>query len=186
MLEIQPFTALSRADLLQVMSGYTSRERYAVSLEESDALTTFHLRLESLPQPYTRDFRSGLTVEDLERYQALIPQGLTLGAWVDGQLAGLAVAGAETWNATLWIWEFHVAPAYQGLGIGRRLMDALAERARPLGLRTLRVETQNTNVPAIRFYRKAGFHLQALDVSFYTNDDLTSGEVAVFLKRRLD
>jgi ribosomal protein S18 acetylase RimI-like enzyme len=50
----------------------------------------------------------------------------------------------------------------------------------------MRVETQNTNVPAIRFYRSLGFHLEGIDVSFYSNDDLTSGEVALFLKRRLD
>ena len=186
MVEIKLLTTLARADMLQVMSGYTSTERYAASVEETDALTTFQLRLEALPQPYTRDFRSGLTAEDMQRYQGLLAQGLSLGAYAAGQLAGVAIGGAEEWNGTLWIWEFHVAPTFQGRGIGRSLMDRLADLARPAGLRTLRVETQNTNVPAIRFYRRVGFRMEAVDISFYTNHDLDSGEVAVFLKRRLD
>jgi ribosomal protein S18 acetylase RimI-like enzyme len=186
MIDIQVLTTLAEIDLLQVMSGYNSHERYAVSVEETEPLTTFQLRLERLSQPYTRDFRSGLTLGDIQRYLQLLPQGLCLAAWVDGQVAGIAIAGAEIWNGTLWIWEFHVAPAFQRMGVGRRLMDTLAQLARARGLRTLRVETQNTNVPAIRFYRSLGFHLEGIDVSFYSNDDLTSGEVALFLKRRLD
>lgn len=186
MVEIKVLTSLDRSDMLQVMSGYTSPERFAVSVEERDALITFQLRLETLPQPYTRDFRSGLTAEDMQRYQGLLPQGFSLGAYAADQLAGAAIAGAEDWNGTLWIWEFHVAPSFQGRGIGRNLMDRLAELARAAGLRTLRVETQNTNVPAIRFYRRVGFRMEAVDVSFYTNHDLDGGEVAVFLKRRLD
>ena len=94
--------------------------------------------------------------------------------------------GRRQWNRTLWIWEFHIHPAFHGQGIGRRLMDAMADTGRSAGMRTLRVETQNTNVPAIRFYRSLGFHIEGIDVSFYSNDDLTSGEVALFLKRRLD
>jgi ribosomal protein S18 acetylase RimI-like enzyme len=46
-------------------------------------------------------------------------------------------------------------------------------------------ETQNTNVPAIRFYRALGFTVDGIDVSLYTNDDLARGEVALFLKKRL-
>lgn len=90
------------------------------------------------------------------------------------------------WNKSLWVWEFHVAEMYRRRGLGRRLMDALAGRAKAAGLRTIVCETQNTDVPAIDFYRAVGFSIEGIDVSYYTNDDLLpGGEVAIFMKRRL-
>ena len=99
----------------------------------------------------------------------------------------MALGERRDWNRTLWLHEFHVAPAYQRRGIGRRLMDELAERAAAAGLRAITLETQNTNVPAIRFYRAAGFAIEGVDVGYYTNDDQgPDGTVAVFMRRRLE
>lgn len=50
---------------------------------------------------------------------------------------------------------------------------------------TLR-ETQNANVPAIDFYRAVGFGLEGVDLSYYSNVDKLAGEVAVFMKRKLE
>jgi hypothetical protein len=38
-------------------------------------------------------------------------------------------------------------------------------------------------VPAIRFYHALGFTLDGVDISFYSNDDLARGEIAVFMKK---
>jgi ribosomal protein S18 acetylase RimI-like enzyme len=46
-------------------------------------------------------------------------------------------------------------------------------------------ETQTTNVPAICFYRQAGFEFGGIDLSYYTNRDRIDGEVALFMKRKL-
>jgi ribosomal protein S18 acetylase RimI-like enzyme len=48
------------------------------------------------------------------------------------------------------------------------------------------VETQNTNLPAIRFYRAVGFEIEAVDLSYYTNHDTLDGEVAIFMKRKVE
>jgi ribosomal protein S18 acetylase RimI-like enzyme len=64
-------------------------------------------------------------------------------------------------------------------------MDSLAELAGQRGFRALVCETQNYNVPAIQFYRKLGFEIDGIDLSYYTNDDMTGGEVALFMKRKL-
>jgi DNA-binding MarR family transcriptional regulator len=50
-----------------------------------------------------------------------------------------------------------VAEDARGLGLGRRLLEALEEEARVLGLQTLRLETNGTLTSAIRLYRTAGF-----------------------------
>ena len=64
-------------------------------------------------------------------------------------------------------------------------MDRVALHASKAGLRVLVCETQTTNVPAIDFYRSVGFEVDGIDLSYYSNDDVESGEVALFLKRRL-
>jgi ribosomal protein S18 acetylase RimI-like enzyme len=61
----------------------------------------------------------------------------------------------------------------------------LVGKGRAAGLRTLLCETQSTNVPAIRFYRKMGFELEGLDLSHYRNTDYPDGEMAVFMKKPL-
>lgn len=185
MIRLRPLLSTETALLTEVLHGYASAERYRVTLQESDAETTIKLALERLPEPYVKDFRGEVTPEDLENYTQIAAEGLSVLALENDHPVGIGLAGAQRWNGTLWIWEFHVRPEYQGQGIGRRMMDALAETGRAAGMRTMRVETQNTNVPAIRFYRKAGFGIESVDVSFYTNDDLNSGEVAIFMKRRL-
>ena len=66
------------------------------------------------------------------------------------------------------------------------MMSLLAESARAAGLRAIVCEAQNTNVPAIRFYRRLGFRLEGVDVSLYSNEDLQpGGSVAVIMKLRV-
>ena len=89
------------------------------------------------------------------------------------------------WNRSLQVGEFHIDPAYRGQGYGCRLMEALAELALQAGCRVMVCEAQNTNVPAIRFYRKLGFEVGAVDLSLYTNADVTDFEVAILMKRYL-
>jgi ribosomal protein S18 acetylase RimI-like enzyme len=79
-----------------------------------------------------------------------------------------------------------VAQPCQRQGIGRRLMEALAVRATEAGLRVMVCETQNTNLPAIDFYRSVGFEIEGVDLSYYSNRDLIEGEVAIFMKRKLN
>jgi ribosomal protein S18 acetylase RimI-like enzyme len=50
------------------------------------------------------------------------------------------------------------------VGVGTRLVEELTHLARDLKLRVVVCETQNTNVPAIEFYRKAGFELDGVDL----------------------
>jgi putative acetyltransferase len=58
--------------------------------------------------------------------------------------------------------EFEVAkmavePAYQGAGIGRRLLRAVIEEARTAGAQRLYLETNHALKPAIRLYESLGF-----------------------------
>ncbi|MBN1284027.1 MAG: GNAT family N-acetyltransferase [Anaerolineae bacterium] len=184
MIEIKPLTRIEWEDLEQVMPGYTSTEKYAVAKTETPQRTVITIEQVALDKPYLRrwDYRAE---SDIDYLQQILREGLSLGAYNGDDLAGLAIAERHDWHRTLWIWEFGVAPAYRRQGLGMRLMSALAAKAAGAGLRIMVAETQNTNAPAIRFYRAAGFEIDALDLSYYTNHDVDGGEVAIFMKRKL-
>ncbi len=184
MIAICPITDFDLAHFVNLAGGYTTAERYRVELGEEDALTEFRLVLEPLPEP--QRFQFPYHDDELAHYAALAAGEFALGAFDGESWVGVAVGERRDWNNTLWLHEFHIAAGHQRRGIGRRLMDALAERARAAGLRAIMLETQNTNVPAIRFYRRAGFTLDGINVSYYTNDDLQPDRtVALFMTRRL-
>ncbi len=54
------------------------------------------------------------------------------------------------------LWDLRVAPEARGRGVGAALFHAAETWARARGCRELRVETQNVNVPACRFYARRG------------------------------
>ena len=79
--------------------------------------------------------------------------------WHDLVRAALVSAGgqdfAEHWLADSFeVAEVHVHPAYQGRGLGRRMVPALAH---PRLERTALLSTQDAESPARRLYRSLGF-----------------------------
>jgi GNAT superfamily N-acetyltransferase len=61
------------------------------------------------------------------------------------------------------LWDIRVQPDHRGAGVGAALFDAACAWARTRRCRALHVETQNTNVPACRFYRRMGCTLASID-----------------------
>jgi len=183
MVEIRPISHLDRADIERLNYGYTSPSKYTIRKQENDASTTIQLELVLLEQPYIKRWETDN--DEFELLQQAVSAGFSWAAYDGGEMIGIVIAEPRDWNRSLWVWEFHVAPSHQGQGIGRRLMDILFDAARQAGLRVLVCETQNTNIPAITIYRKLGFELEGIDLSYYTNEDLEAGEVAIFMKRRI-
>ena len=59
--------------------------------------------------------------------------------------------------------DIRVLPAYRQQGIGSRLFKHAADWARQKGCKQLKIETENVNVPACKFYRRQGCTLRAID-----------------------
>jgi ribosomal protein S18 acetylase RimI-like enzyme len=184
MITVKPLTRLNPNDLHNLVTGYTSNARYRVSKTQSGEHFLLTLDLVPLPRPFIKRY-DHLDAETLERYQQVIPLGFSFGAYEGDQCVGIALAEPRQWNKSLWVWELHVAETHRRRGVGRGFVDALAEKSRAAGLRTIVCETQNTNVPAIRFYRGVGFNIEGIDISYYTNEDYPDGEIAIFMKKRL-
>jgi GNAT superfamily N-acetyltransferase len=83
------------------------------------------------------------------------------GAVIASKTTGLHMLGGRDDVAVLW--DIRVSPRERGGGIGSALFWAAGDWARARGCRWLKIETQNVNVPACRFYQKMGCTLGAID-----------------------
>ena len=93
-----------------------------------------------------------------------------LAAYEGSRRVGGAVLARRTENVHMLegrddlavLWDFRVHPDHRGTGVGRRLFEASADWTRRHGCVEMKIETQNTNVPACRFYARQGCRLSAI------------------------
>jgi GNAT superfamily N-acetyltransferase len=98
-----------------------------------------------------------------------------LAARMGGRLAGAAVVAFDTPGVDMLegrrdlavLWDLRVAPEARGQGAGAALFRAAEAWARARGCTELKIETQNINVPACRFYARQGCVLRAVDPTAY-------------------
>jgi GNAT superfamily N-acetyltransferase len=83
------------------------------------------------------------------------------GAVIALRNPGLRMVGDRDDVAVLW--DIRVSPAERGTGVGSALFRAAATWAGARGCTWLKIETQNVNVAACRFYQKMGCVLGAID-----------------------
>jgi len=99
-------------------------------------------------------------VPELQRH----PTTVILLAYAEGRAIGLATCfvGFSTFAAQplLNVHDLAVLPEFRGVGIGRRLLAAVDDKARALGCCKVTLEVQEKNARARRTYEVAGF-LQA-------------------------
>ena len=93
------------------------------------------------------------------------PNGVVLVARLDDRPVGCGAlkAGPTRPPEIKRLW---VDPDARGLGVGRRLLGALEERARLSGSRTVRLDTNGALVEAIALYRSTGY----VEVSPFNNE----------------
>jgi GNAT superfamily N-acetyltransferase len=83
------------------------------------------------------------------------------GAVIALRTPGLRMVGDRDDVAVLW--DIRVSPAERGTGVGSALFRAAEAWAGARGCAWLKIETQNVNVAACRFYQKMGCTLGAID-----------------------
>jgi ribosomal protein S18 acetylase RimI-like enzyme len=90
-----------------------------------------------------------------------LPTTLVFLAYRGGEPVGIAVCfrGFSTFAARplVNIHDLAVLPEHRGLGVGRRLLDAVAQRAQAMGCCKITLEVQENNRRARRLYEAAGF-----------------------------
>jgi ribosomal protein S18 acetylase RimI-like enzyme len=94
-----------------------------------------------------------------------------IGACRDGARVGGAVIASRTADLHLLggrddvaaLWDIRVAPGQRGMGVGSALFRAAEGWAGSRGCAWLKIETQNVNTAACRFYQQMGCTLGGID-----------------------
>jgi ribosomal protein S18 acetylase RimI-like enzyme len=79
------------------------------------------------------------------------------------------------------LWDIRVDQAQRGRGIGKRLVEASQEWAQEHACTEFKVEAQDNNVSACRFYAAMGFHLTDIVPNAYEDLD----EAMLIWRKRL-
>jgi DNA-binding MarR family transcriptional regulator len=83
------------------------------------------------------------------------PKGVFLVARLHGEPVGCG--GFMPVEDYAYIKRMWIAPDARGLGLGRRLLQTLEEKARSLGYRLVKLETRNSLTEAQQLYRSSGY-----------------------------
>lgn len=134
--------------------------------------------IETPVEPYMRDFRTGGDESvtrwgkwDLSNWAFFI-------AFHDERPIGGATVASRTKEINMLsgrddlavLWDIRVDDAYKHQGIGQALFDMAVNWSRSQGLRQMKIECQNNNVPAVKFYHKQGAVLSVVDEYAYYNE----------------
>jgi GNAT superfamily N-acetyltransferase len=170
--EVTEEPAAALAELARIPISFLVRSVFGVA-DDADG---FVLTERSLAAPYVKD------------YDAIGGEGPTrwadrfdLSNWgffaarVDGRLVGAAALAFDTAGVEMLegrrdlavLWDLRVALDARGQGVGSALFRAAEAWARARGCTRLKIETQNINVPACRFYAARGCVLGAANRSAY-------------------
>jgi len=134
--------------------------------------------IETPVEPYIKDFCTGddKTVERWKRF--------TLGNWAffmafDGEhpVGAATIASRDKEvnmlagrNDLAVLWDIRVDDAYKHQGVGQALFDMAVDWSRKQGLVQMKIECQNINISAVRFYHKQGAVLSAIDEYAYYHE----------------
>ncbi len=100
-----------------------------------------------------------------EQYLQQSPPGSQLVAEIGGRAAGyIGFAHPTGLESNRHVYEINIAihPDYQRMGIGRKLMAAMKEKAKADGVRKLSLRVLGTNQAAKAFYEQCGFRVQGV------------------------
>lgn len=139
---------------------------------------------EALPRPYRKDLGRYERIPELAQRFNLENWGFFL-AYDDEKPVGGAIVAARTPGVHMLegrenlcvLWDIRVAEEYQGRGVGSRLFEAVAEWGRSKGFAEMKIESQNNNVRAARFYAGKGAVLGAMNTRAYQGEPEVAEEI---------
>ncbi len=138
----------------------------------NNGLDGFTLTKRRLDAPYIKDYdasKGESPVHWAKRFD--VSNWGLLVARIEGQRVGGAVIAFNTDGLAMLegrddlavLWDIRVTPEARGQGVGAALFRAAEAWAKTQGCRQLKIETQNINLPACRFYARQGCVLGAIN-----------------------
>src|SRR5579859_641932 len=123
----------------------------ALATAPTDAVRTLIAELEDvLSAEYPPEARHGLPLEAIFQ-----PHVRFFVATLDGDPAGCG--GVALFDGFAEVKRMYVRPAVRGRGVARAILERIEAEARAADLATLRLETGDRQIDALRLYRRYGF-----------------------------
>lgn len=147
--------------MIDIVSAQTG-----AALEEFITLSQEYVTwmMEEIRQHYPKlnlnEFISERTYDDVRKKfpgEHVPPDGCLLIALNDGQVCGCAALGRLT-SAVCEMRTVYVRPAYRGLGVGKKLVEATLMQARNFGYSSICLDTLRFMESAQGLYRSLGFY----------------------------
>lgn len=168
-IEVREDSAKALAEYARIPIAFEVREIFDVAFSD-DPPGRFILTKRRLDAPYVKDydaFEAESPAHWAERFD--VSNWEFLAACSGGRRVGGAALAFDTAGIDMLegrsdlavLWDIRVAPEARGRGVGAALFRAAEARAAARGCLQLKVETQNINVPACRFYARQGCELGA-------------------------
>ena len=158
---------------------YWTEAYYDISLRETDSGFLCKWERREFSAPVEKSFTDTLLSDWLEEPRLY-------GALWEGKIVGYLELSHERWNNRLRISNIWVSEDCRRRGVGTSLMNRAIQTAEEVGARSLILETQSCNEPAIRFYRRNGFSLIGFDLTAYSQEDMQKKEVRLEMGRSID
>lgn len=143
------------------------------------------LLLREVPvSPYTKDLSQYEIASDYEKKFDISNWKFFMAFDRDVPVGGITLA-SRTENVQMLdgrndlcvLWDIRVPDAYKRQGIGKKLFELGVQWAVETGLSQMKIECQNNNVPACKFYQKQGAVLSAINEYAYHQDPDIRGEI---------
>ena len=134
--------------------------------------------VETQTEPYIKDFCTG-DDESVERWKRWdISNWAFFMAFDNERPIGGATIASRTKEVNMLsdrddlavLWDIRIDDEYKHRGIGQTLFDMAVNWSREQGLMQMKIECQNNNIPAVKFYHKQGAVLSAVDEHAYYNE----------------
>ncbi len=149
-----------------------------------DGLGGIELVEKELDTSYIKDYDKDSDLKGLEEEFDISNWGF-YGAYLEGELVGGVIIAYDTEGVNMLsgrddmavVWDIRVHPEYRGKGVGYRLFQKAVDWSKERSCKVLKVETQNINVSACKFYVRQGCKLGCIDRYGYSEEEDLSHEV---------
>lgn len=147
-------------------------------IAKDDGFTGYDIVEKALEIPYIKDYdKKKLPVSWVKRFDTVnwgffvIYDGKKPVAAATTVFDSPEICMLDGRNDITVLWDIRVHPDYRSQGLGKWLIDKTKEWAEERNCKYLKIETQNTNAKACKFYSAMGAKLDGIRKNAYTGEE---------------
>ena len=163
-------------EYIKIPTFFEVKSIFEVGLKEKE--DEYKIVERQIDTPYIKDYdeikSDSLDPHAFIKQRDTIPWGFFLIYENEMPVAGAIAAYNTEWTNMLdgrddltVLWDIRVHPEYRGKGIGRKLIYSVIDWAKERNCTQIKIETQNVNVNACKFYRAMGAKLKGVNYHVY-------------------